>query len=158
MQEVPNIGLDVIEDLVHSRAYLKVNLKDMACILVLGLRTLEQTLFSLKLDMGLKESKAKENGVQPSEGLLNILNPDYVFKCNKVVDIGDAEVVASMNLHDDEGHKTTSELGGNGGHNGEQIFELVLEWGYSMLQQITKPMKLATFLTPKRPLWKFLQS
>jgi hypothetical protein len=115
--------LDVIEDLVHSRTNLKVNLKDMAYILVPRLRTLEQTPPSLKLDMGLEKSKAKENGVQPSEGLLDIPNIDYVVECNKVVDIKDVEVVASMNLHDDEGHKTTSELGGNSGHDGEQVFK-----------------------------------
>jgi hypothetical protein len=45
------------------------------------------------------------------------------LECNKVANIGDVEVVASMNLHDDEGHKTTSELGGNGGHEGEQVLE-----------------------------------
>ncbi len=61
----------------------------------------------------------KEDGVQPSEGLLDIDDPDCVLKCNKVVDIKNAEVVAYMILHDDEGHKTTSELRGNGGHEGE---------------------------------------
>jgi hypothetical protein len=123
MQEVPYIGLDVIEDLVHSRVDLKVDLKDMACIFVLGLITFEQTPPSLKLDMGLKESKAKEDGVQPSEGLLNIPNLDCVLECNKVMDIIDVEVVASMNMHDDEGHKSTNELRGNGGHDGEQVSE-----------------------------------
>jgi hypothetical protein len=115
--------LDVIENLMHSRADLKVSLKDMACILVPRLRTFEQTHPSLKLDMGLEESKAKEDGVQPSEGLLDIPNINCVLECNKVVDIKDVEVVASMNLHDDEGHKTTSELGGNGGHDGEQVYK-----------------------------------
>jgi hypothetical protein len=41
MQDLPNIGLNVIEDLVHSRGDLQVNLKDMACILVPRLRALE---------------------------------------------------------------------------------------------------------------------
>jgi hypothetical protein len=45
------------------------------------------------------------------------------------MDIEDTEVVASMTLHDDEGHKTTSELRGNGGHEGEQVLEQVLEQG-----------------------------
>jgi hypothetical protein len=39
------------------------------------------------------------------------------------MDIEDVEVVASMNFHDDEGHKTTSELGGNGGHESEQVLK-----------------------------------
>ncbi len=61
----------------------------------------------------------KEDGMQPSEGLLDIDDLNCVLECNKVVDIEDAELVASMTLHDDEGHKTTSELRGNGGHEGE---------------------------------------
>ncbi len=43
LQNVLDTKLDVIEDLVHSRRDLKVNLKDMACILVPKFRTLEQT-------------------------------------------------------------------------------------------------------------------
>jgi hypothetical protein len=91
----------------------------MACIFVPGRRTLEQTLLNLKLDMGLKEFKAKADGVQPSENLLDINDSNCVLECNKVVDIKDAEVVASMILHDDEDCKTISELRGNGGHEGE---------------------------------------
>jgi len=49
------------------------------------------------------------------------------LECNKFADIENEEVVASMTLHDDEGHKTTSELGGNGGHEGEQVLEQVFE-------------------------------
>jgi hypothetical protein len=48
--------------------------------------------------------------MRPNEGLFDIFNPDYVLECNKVVDIGDVKVVASMNLHDDEGHKTPNEF------------------------------------------------
>ncbi len=73
--------------------------------------------------MGLKEFKAKEDGVQPSENLLDINDSDCVLECNKVVDIKDAEVVASVTLHDDEDCKTISELRGNGGHEGEWVLE-----------------------------------
>ncbi|CAM6021886.1 unnamed protein product [Sphagnum balticum] len=55
--------------------------------------------------------------------------PPSKHKNGKVMDIEDAEVVAPMTLHDDEGHKTTSELRGNGGHEGEQVFEQMLEHG-----------------------------
>jgi hypothetical protein len=41
LQKVQDIEFDIIEDLVHSRGDLKVKLKDMACILVLELKTLE---------------------------------------------------------------------------------------------------------------------
>jgi hypothetical protein len=46
LQNVLDTELDVIEDLVHSRGDLKVNLKDMACILIPKLGTLEQTPIS----------------------------------------------------------------------------------------------------------------
>jgi hypothetical protein len=62
-------------------------------------------------------------GCNQVKGLLDIDDPYCVLECNKVVDIKDIKVVASMTLHDDEGHKTTSELGGNGGHEGEQVLE-----------------------------------
>jgi hypothetical protein len=61
---VSDTRLDVIENLVHSKGDLKVNLKDMACILLLEFRTIEQTPISWKLEMGLEESKAKEDGVR----------------------------------------------------------------------------------------------
>jgi hypothetical protein len=60
---------------------------------------------------------------------LDIDDPDCVLECNKVVDIKDAEVATSMTLHDDEGHKTTNELRGNGVHESEQVLEQVLEHG-----------------------------
>ncbi len=41
MQYLPDTGLNIIEDLVHSRGDLQVNLKDMACIFVSRFRTLE---------------------------------------------------------------------------------------------------------------------
>ncbi len=34
LQKVPDIGLDAIDNLVHSRGDIKINLKDMACILI----------------------------------------------------------------------------------------------------------------------------